>query len=107
MNENATDSQAPPNWAYLLSCCAFSVPPGVALVQLYHDAVGMLFWGQAPYVTSFVVHPMVIIASLSAFLFMALRWREFHRLPKCRQWLVMSGCWTVIIEGFALCMLMT
>ena len=108
MTDNAgIETERHPNWAYLLACCAFAVPPGVAIVALYHDTVGMIFHDQNFPVTSFVVHPVVILASGSAFLALVLRWRKFYTMPERHQRFAMWGCWLSAIVGFALCMLLT
>ena len=99
----------PPNWRHVLSCCAFAVPPGVAVTQMMNDAWATLVSGFAwqLFRTSFIVHPVVVIATVPLFLFIALRWREFYGLSPRRQWLVMCGCWLIDVEGFVLCMMMT
>ncbi|MFC1499155.1 hypothetical protein ACFLS1_11905, partial [Verrucomicrobiota bacterium] len=56
----------PPNWAHLLSCCAFVAPIGVAAVQLYHDLYSITQYFE-PWVyldQSLIIHPIVIIVSL-------------------------------------------
>jgi len=54
-----------------------------------------------------VTHAVVFAASLSFFAVVALRWRDFLQMSRLRQWLTMSGCWLVVLEGFAFCMTIT
>ena len=97
-----------PNWAHLMACCAFVAPISVAVVTLYHDSLALFSGCPWHYLKgSLIVHPIVIVASLLAFAFMTLRWREFYTLPPVRQKLVAFGCWLVLFEAFAFCMVIT
>ena len=109
MKENETQQTATkPNWAHLMACCAFIAPIGVAAVALYHDAMRVSSGVPWRYLTtSFIVHPIVIAVSALAFTFIAMRWREFYKLPRARRWLATIGCWIVLVEAFAVCMVMT
>lgn len=102
-----------PNWAYVLSCCAFAVPIGVAAVQLFHDTANMLVYpgltlhaAISQFGISVIIHLVVIVVSASGFIIVASQWRRFYALSETMQWTVMLGCWLVVdVVGFKACLI--